>query len=124
MRLQFIDIFHARSGGGFSVYDRALEYVKKCCVERNDAIALLKKNGFKIKIINDPDEVAKLNKRLEKSKRNWPIEEQVYFDEFIIGNRGTGILRFWMFNTSYHASFRMKKGKVVRVYAKVDTDYL
>jgi hypothetical protein len=116
----FIDLFIR---GDYDVTGPATDYIKACCEDRDAAVQLLRNNGFKVFIVSDPIEVERINRIYDQTKRSWPVEDRIEFDEFISGSRGPSAWRFWDILTSYKVSLFIENGKVYRVSAQVSRTF-
>jgi hypothetical protein len=117
----FVSLFdEAHKHNSDFIKDTTGKYIKACCETRDAALKLLHDNGFKISIVSDPKEVEKINRIYDQSRRQWPEEDQIDYDEFISANRRPTIWRFWDIFAIYKVSLFIKQGKVHRVSAIID----
>jgi hypothetical protein len=129
MRGSFSDLFlEARKSHYFSddwdnviISDQAKIYIKSCCENRDKAIKLLKENGFQVKIYDDPQKVADINKNINNGKEL--SEKKSDYEEFISGQRRPGFWRFWDLLTIYEVQLRLKDNQVSDVWARTNTTY-
>lgn len=110
---QFLDIFSNSQEKSTARSRLVSGYIDNCCATVDEAIALLKKNGFEVTRENSSEKVAQLNK-------NWDTNGE--YDEFIYGSRGPVWTQFWKITTSYKVLLFVAKGKISRVYADVETN--
>lgn len=111
----FIGMFHAQRTGFRVISDDVTNYIESCCEGRQQAIDLLRINGFEIHE----------NPRPDPEKLKMSIKEAGFdHDETIYARRSAGISRFWRFSTYYEVTLYIKKDNFVHAYAVVKTDYL
>lgn len=107
-----VGTLHQDGGGNYLVSDAVMAYVRTCCTNREDAIALLKANGFKVYTggVYDP-------------QSKGPYQETTPYDERIFAERLTPIIRLYAWKT-YRVNLYLEQGQVVRVLAHAFPDAL
>lgn len=114
---EFIDLFIK---GKYDITGPATEYINACCKDPDKAIRLLRDNGFEVSIVSEPEEVERLNRHYDQSRRSWPAEDRLDFDKFVSGERWRSAWRFWDIFARYKVSLFIRDGKIERVWARVD----
>ncbi len=116
-RGEFVDMF---TKDKYDVSEQARAYIESCCNDRDSVVTLLEKNGFQLFIKNEPTEVERINRQYDQSRRSWPSDMQMDFDEFISGTRAPVFWRFWDIFATYNVSVFIKDKKIIRVTARVE----
>lgn len=118
---KLLGLFHAVPwSASKSVSAEAENLIQSCCKKADAAVQLLQESGFKVTRVSSPEEVERLNRAHDQSRRNWPPEDQIEFDEFVSGSRGAG-WRFWRMLSRYEVTLFIKNDEVERVRADVST---
>jgi hypothetical protein len=102
----FLGIFETGKG---PVKNNVIQYVEKCCKDREAAIKLLEDTGFDI--------------QTKKYAKDEPVNRgfgDEYFDEVVFGKRGPSWRRFWDIFSAYKVTFYMRDGQVDQIEARVE----
>ena len=108
----FIGMFHAQGSRWRNISEDVTRYMQACCKTRQEAIALLRMNGFSVQEFPQPE-------NLERSTKEAGFDH----DQFIAGVRLPGLFRFWRFFTEYRVTVYLKNEEITGVYAVVRVVY-